>query len=463
MIGVEVVATPELGDRSYVAHAGETAVVVDPQRDIDRIEGLLDAHGLRCAFVAETHVHNDYVSGGLELARRRGATYLVSTAERLPFERHDVTDGDELTSGRLRVRVVATPGHTFEHVAYVIDDGSAPAVFTGGALLYGSVGRTDLLGAEHTEKLARLQYRSARRLSDLLSDDVPVYPTHGFGSFCSSGKMADASTSTIGVERARNDAFASENEDDFVRRLVAGLTAYPAYYAHMGPRNRQGPTPADLSPIGRVDPGELHRRIGAGEWVVDLRSGAAFARAHLAGSTSFPLDVSFSTYLGWLAPWGAPLTLIGETERDVAAAQRQLVRIGIDRPVGAAVGAIRDLGTGEPLHSYPVLDFAGLAAASGLVVIDVRHEEERRAGHLTGSFHVPVPQILMRLDDLPEGRLAIHCASGYRATIATSLLAGVGRDVVLVDDDWSHAAASGLTVVTPGEEESAGPSPRPPG
>ena len=450
MVEVEIVDTPELGDRSYVAHDRQTAVVVDPQRDIDRIEAVLDALKLRCAFVAETHVHNDYVSGGLELARRTGATYLLSGAEELPFERRGVADGDEFASGPLRVRVVATPGHTFDHVAYVIDDGTAPAAFTGGSLLYGSVGRPDLLGAEHTEALARLQFHSARRLGELLTDDVPVYPTHGFGSFCSSGNIAITSASTIGAERVRNDAFATGDEDTFVARLIAALAAYPAYYAHMGPRTREGPTAADLSPVRRVDPGELRQRIARGEWVVDLRGRVAFAHDHLTGTISIGLDTSFSTYLGWLIPWETPLTLVGETEGEVADAQRQLVRIGIDRPAGSAVGAIGDLGTSEARRGYPVIGFDELSTLPDLVIIDVRRADERREGHLAGSFHFPIHELLARVDEIPEGRLAVHCASGYRAAIAASLLDGYGRDVVLINDDWANATTLGHILVTPG-------------
>ncbi len=448
MIDVEVVETPELGDRSYIAHDNETAVVIDPQRDIDRVEALLARQHLRCAFVAETHVHNDYVSGGLELARRRGATYLLSAAEQLQFEWRGVSDGEELTDGRLRVRVMATPGHTFDHLAYVIDDGGAPAAFTGGSLLYGSVGRTDLLGAQHTENLTRLQFRSVRRLGALLADDVPVYPTHGFGSFCSSGKIAPMVASTIGVERATNDAFVADDEDAFVGRLIAGLTAYPAYYTHMGPLNRAGPAPANLSPVKRVDPGELQKRIANGEWVVDLRTRLAFAHEHLAGTISLALDTLFSTYLGWLIPWETPLTLIGESEREVADAQRQLIRIGIDRPAGAAVGKIRDLGGDGLLRSYPVIGFGDVAAIPDLVLVDVRRSDERRSGHLAGSFHLPLHDLAARLADLPVGRLAVYCASGYRAAIAASLLEGIGREILLIDDDWVNAEASGLPIVS---------------
>lgn len=156
MVHVEVVSTEELGDRSYVAHDGETALVVDPQRDIDRVESLLADLGLRCTLVLETHVHNDYVSGGLELAARTGATYVLSADDTVAFERHGVADGDELHVGRLRVTVVATPGHTDGHISYVVDDGEGTSVaFTGGSLLYGSVGRTDLVDPQRTDELTR--------------------------------------------------------------------------------------------------------------------------------------------------------------------------------------------------------------------------------------------------------------------------------------------------------------------
>ncbi|MFY9915208.1 MAG: MBL fold metallo-hydrolase, partial [Nocardioidaceae bacterium] len=317
---VEVIETSDLGDRSYVAHDGQSAVVIDPQRDLDRVETVLDKLGVRCVMVLETHIHNDYVSGGLELAKGHDATYVVSGADRVQFDRHAVTDGDELEAGSLRVQVVATPGHTDTHLAYVInDDTDAPAaVFTGGSLLFGSVGRTDLVDEARTDELTRAQFHSARRLAELLADDAAVYPTHGFGSFCSSGSSAGGESSTIGEEKARNDALVEDDEDTFVQRLVAGLTAYPSYYAHMGARNREGGGPIDLSPPQPVDADELHKRIAAGDWVVDLRDKTAYAGGHIGGTVGIALSEQFSTYLGWLIPWGTPLTLIGESPEQVA-------------------------------------------------------------------------------------------------------------------------------------------------
>jgi glyoxylase-like metal-dependent hydrolase (beta-lactamase superfamily II)/rhodanese-related sulfurtransferase len=441
VVYVEVVSTEELGDRSYVAHDAESAIVIDPQRDIDRIEHVLAAKGLDCVLVLETHLHNDYVSGGLELARRTGGTYFIGASESVAFRSHGVSDGDELQVGRLRVRVVATPGHTDGHLAYVIDDGDGtPVVFTGGSLLYGSVGRTDLVDPDRTDELTRAQYHSAHRLADLLPDETPIYPTHGFGSFCSSGSATGGTDSTIGIERASNDALTTEDEDAFVAVLVAGLTAYPSYYVHMGPLNAKGPGPIDLSPPEAVDGEELARRITAGEWVVDLRSQIAYAAAHLDGSIGIGLGQHFATYLGWLIPWGTPLTLLGESTEQITAAQRQLVRIGIDRPNGAAVGTPDELAK-IALRSYPTASFDDLAQTPDVLVLDVRRDDERARGHIPGSAHVPLHSLLDRLDELPDGRLWVHCASGYRASIAASLLDRAGRDVVLIDDDFEHAGS----------------------
>jgi len=444
-VDVEVIETSELGDRSYVVHDGTTAVVIDPQRDLDRVERLLQDRALTCAVVLETHVHNDYVTGGLTLAERTGATYVLPAAAAVEFDRHGVRDGDQLAAGALRVGVVDTPGHTDAHASYVVTDARDPdgpvAVFTGGSLLYGSVGRTDLVDPDRTDELTRAQFRSARRLANDLADDTAVFPTHGFGSFCSSGAASGADRSTIGEERDRNDALTEPDEDAFVTRLVAGLTAYPRYYAHMGARNRQGPGPADLSPPEPVEPAELQRRLAEGGWVVDLRDRTAYAAEHLAGTVGIALGEQFSTYVGWLIPWGSSITLLGETAAQVAEAQRQLVRIGIDRPGGAAIGAPADLAAGDGTHSYPRATFADLAArraaGTGPVVLDVRRDDEHAAGRVDGAAHVPLHELLERLDEVPAGEVWVHCASGLRAAIAASLLDRAGRDVVLVDDDFS--------------------------
>lgn len=448
-LSVAVIETSELGDRSYVAHDGAVAVVVDPQRDLDRVEELVAELGVRVALVLETHIHNDYVTGGFELARRTGAGYLVAAADDVEFDRDAVSDGDVRTVGTMTVRAVATPGHTDTHLSYIVSGGAgAPAVFTGGSLLFGSVGRTDLVDEDRTEELTRAQYHSARRLAELLVDDAAVYPTHGFGSFCSSGSSAGGDASTIGQERARNDALVEPDEDAFVAKLIAGLTAYPSYYAHMGARNRQGPAAADLSAPQPVDPDELRTRIKAGEWVVDLRDRTAYAAEHIGGTIGIALGTQFSTYLGWLIPWDTPLTLVGESAEQVSAAQRQLVRIGIDRLAGSALGRPTDLASPDELRTYPTSTFAAMAEArergESPTILDVRRHDERVNGSIADSAHIPLNELLERLAEVPDGTLWVHCASGFRASIAASLLHRAGHNVVLVDDDYTTAVDSGF-------------------
>lgn len=444
---VITVETPSLGDRTYVVHDGSVALVIDPQRDVDRVLAAIDAAGVRATHVAETHVHNDYVSGGLVLARQTGATYVHASAEPLRFDHRGVGDGDRFTVGDLDVEVVHTPGHTPHHLSYVVRHGDdPPSAFTGGSLLYGTVGRTDLISAEATDDLTRAQHRSAQRLAADLPDATRIFPTHGFGSFCASAKSDGDSDGTLGTERQINLALTVDDEDDFVRRLVSGLTAHPRYYAQMGPLNLAGGIPVDLSPPAEVDPVELARRIHRSEWVIDLRQRRVFAAEHLTGTIGIELADPFSTYVGWLIPWATPITLLGDDADEVAEAQRQLVRIGIDRPSGAAVGdGPKHWAPDHDRGSYPVVDFAAAVTLEG-TVLDVRRPDERAESAIEGSVHVPMDEVLTRLDELPGSTLLVHCASGFRASIATSLLARSGRDVVLIDDDFGHAADAGFAV-----------------
>ena len=454
MAAMEIIAieTKALGDRSYVLVDGDVAAVVDPQRDIDRIEALLSDRHLRLTHVFETHVHNDYVTGGLELSRTHGATYVLAAEDEVAYEHTGARDGDEFTLGSVVVRAMRTPGHTPNHLAYaVVENGNPVAVFTGGSMLYGTVGRTDLIDDGSTEPLTRAQFRSVRRLAVELSGDVAVHPTHGFGSFCSSASTSGTDHSTIAQERLANLALTVDDEDTFVAHLLAGLTAYPRYYVYMAGINREGPPPVDLSPPEVVDPVEIRRRIHGGEWVVDLRSRTAFARRHLAGTVNVEVGDSFATYLGWTMRWGTPVTLIGDTVDEVAEAQRQMVRIGIDRPAGAADGGLARWSAGGDVRRYRSVSFAELAAARadhGVAVLDVRRDDEWADGHVDGAVHIPLHDLEDRLDEVPGGEVWVHCASGYRAAIAASLLDRAGHPIVAVDDDWAAAAQQGLPITS---------------
>jgi hydroxyacylglutathione hydrolase len=446
MIEIVAVNTPSLGDRGYLATDGTVALVIDAQRDFDRVLAQAAARGVTITHVFETHIHNDYITGGLALARATGASYHVNAADPVSFERSPVGDGDVIEVGAMRLRVIGTPGHTFTHLSYALaGDDKMIAVFTGGSLLNGSTGRTDLLGREHAAELARLQHGSARRLAGELPDEAEVCPTHGFGSFCSAAPTSGTS-STIGAQKRANPALTLD-EAQYVETLLAGLDVYPAYYAHMGPANSAGPLAPDLSPPRQAERAEVRRRIDAGEWVVDLRSRVAFAAGHLRGSLHFELGDNLATYLGWLIPWASPLTLIGQTPQDVAAAQRELARIGIDRVEAAATGSPRQWAAGEALAAFPIADFASFAdvrSRQPVVLLDVRRRPEWSTSHVDGALHIPLHELAGRMGELPDGQIWVHCQAGYRASVAASLLDAAGRDVVLIDDDFSRAQLSGL-------------------
>jgi hydroxyacylglutathione hydrolase len=445
------IETPSLGDRSYLVHDGVAAFVVDPQRDIDRVIELATSEAVTVTHVFETHIHNDYVTGGLALARATGAAYHVNADDDVAFEREPIRDGEVVAvSDTLSVRAIATPGHTFTHLSYAVEDGGeAVGVFTGGSLLFGATGRPDLLGPDHTDALLHHQYASAQRLAGELPDAASVLPTHGFGSFCSAGSTSGNDASTIGEEKTSNPAL-TQAEDAWVADILAGLEEYPTYYAHMGPANAAGPAAPDLTAPQRADKDAIAQSIAAGEWVVDLRTRTAYANGHVTGTLNVGVDGQFSTYVGWLMPWGTSLTLLGESPEQVAEAQRELVRIGIDRLEGSATGAPEDW-TDKALGSYVSGTFADLAQVRHhrpVEVLDVRRASEFESGHVEGATNIPIHEILERLDEVPAGEVWVHCATGYRASVVASLLAANGHPVVLVDDDFdANAASSGVPVV----------------
>ncbi len=462
LFSVLTIDTPSLGDRSYLVHDGTVAFVVDPQRDIDRILALLLEHGVRLTDVFETHIHNDYVTGGLALAAATGAAYHVNAADPVAFDRQPISEDQTVAVGpRMRMTAIATPGHTHSHLSYALTDASpgtqaaaggraaldrAQAVFSGGSLLYGVTGRPDLLGPEHTHDLARHQHESAHKLAALLPDAARVLPTHGFGSFCSSTPAPGITAeSTMGYERTTNPVLNLDAED-WIEALLAGLDVWPAYYAQMAPANLSGPSAPDLNLPALADAGELRRRIEVGEWVVDLRHRTAFARGHAPGSLNFGIDGPFATYLGWLIDWGTPITLLGDTPEDVSLATRELGRIGIDHPVAHATGGPQDW-SDRPLAGFATATFPELAQVRHhreVVLIDVRRVKEYDAARIPGALNLPLHDLPRRLHEVPSGEVWVHCGGGYRASVAASFLIAAGREVVAIDDDFANAALAGL-------------------
>lgn len=442
--------TPTLGDRSYIAHDGAVAVIVDPQRDLDRVYALLEREGVVPGLVVETHMHNDYVSGGLQLAREHGIPIVTSHEDPVAFDRTAVRDAEVVTVGSFAVQAVHTPGHTFTHMSYALlaPDGSPMGVFTGGSLLHGSTGRPDLLGAEHAPTLAALQYGSAHKLVGLLEDRVPIHPTHGFGSFCAATATC-SDRSTIGDEKRTNPALLL-SEEDFVSQTLAGLDVFPAYYRHMGPANHAGPGPIDLSPLASVPAGDIARLVREGAWVVDLRNRVAWAQGHVPGTVPFGIEGSMATYLGWVYPYGEPLFLVGDAPAQIADAQRELVRIGIERPDGAFVGSVTQV-VEEPAQT-PMVTFHDIPEAldRGVLILDVRRAHEYDAAHIAQAMHIPLHELSSRVSEIPSDReIWVHCAGAYRAAAALGLLERAGLRGTLVNEPFEASlSVPGLEIVS---------------
>ena len=436
--------TDELGDSTYIIVSGDQAAVVDAQRDVDRCESAIVSLGVRLVAVLETHVHNDYLSGGRELAGRASASYLIPRDSGYESGRA-VFEGDEIEVGGIRLRPLFTPGHTPHHLSYEIALGDEVlGLLSGGSVLVGAVGRSDLISPELTESLTRQQYRSAAKIAEL-PDPAVIGPTHGAGSFCTSSPASDETWTTVAKEKDRNPAFLIDDEDEFVRRQLGGLAPYPAYYAQMAPINRSGPRPWRPAPLHEVAPDRLSGLIAGGAVMVDVRPRAHFAREHLAGSINVELDGPFSAYLGWIFDWGSKFIVIASTEQEAQEAARQAARIGIDRiegwvkAGGWAPGAVG-------LSSYPSITMAEFkneqSGAGEQRVLDVRQDSEWSAGHLPGALHVPIQHLPAQAPELAAqpGTTYVHCASGYRAAIAASLLKAAGADVVHINGSFQDLA-----------------------
>ena len=452
---IETIVTPGLGNATHLIATGDgEAVVVDPPRDAWRIAAAAHGRGWRITHVLETHVHNDYLSGALELRASSGSKILAPARGGYAFAHRPMDEGDTLDAGRWRFTARATPGHTPEHLAWEVSslesqDGLPLAVATGGSLLVGSAGRTDLLGPTATDELTAAQYVTLRALA-ALPPGVRILPTHGSGSFCAAGPVDRGRTTTIDVERRTNPLLAPMDQAAFRATMLDGFGPYPTYYREMAPINRAGPVVlggASIPPA--LDPADVRAAldgaggVGAvgGVQVVDGRDRLAFAAGHLPGSLNIELDDSFASYVGWLVPFGAPLVLVlpEPAAESAAEAVAGLLRIGYDRVVGVLAGGVAAWSaSGGHLASYPTVasgDLADdLAVDAAGVVLDVRDPLEwRDDGRIIGARTISVGVLTDRLDELPrEATITVMCKAGSRASIAASVLDAAGFSVRLV-------------------------------
>lgn len=450
MTTVLPVVDAALGNSAYLVDLGDgRALAVDPSRDLRALRTAAARHGWSVAFAADTHLHADFLSGAHQLAAA-GATVVASAAGRREFPHRGLADGDDVDLGGLSLHALATPGHTDEHIAYLLLDGSKPlGVFTGGSLIVGAAARTDLVDPARTEELARAQFRSVRRLLDLLPDDTAVYPTHGAGSFCAAPPTGERTT-TIGHEKATNSLLAARDEDEFVARLLAGLGSFPPYFLRLADINRRGPAlvrrTAVLAPLGVA---AVVSALDGGAQLIDVRSVESFAKGHIPGSLSIELRDAFATWLGWLADPDRPLVFVRDADQDPEEIIWPALKIGFESITGELAGGLTAWrAADQPVETTPLVDVESVGEAH---VLDIRQNDEYASGHLPGASHVELGALRTELPALPTGPVVVMCGHGERAMTAASLLAQLGRrDVAVLADagapEWSDATGRPLEV-----------------
>ncbi len=443
-----------LAHASYLIGSEGAGAVVDPQRDVGIYLETAERLGLKIAYVIETHLHADFVSGHHELAERTGAVICVGEGAGAAFPHHAVKDGEVLELGRCRLRFLHTPGHTPESVSVVVtdlDEGPGPsAVLTGDTLFIGDVGRPDLSDTCTPQELAAQLYDSLHRKLLSLPDPVKVYPAHGAGSMCGRNISADRS-STIGRERQTNYALRPMEKEQFVEMMTSDLPSRPEYFRQDVDVNRQGaPALAKLPPLQPLSPGEVRKRQAAGAVVLDTRAAVPYCSGHVPGSLQIGLGGQFAAWAGALLGLEREVVLVADEDAAAEEARLRLARVGIDRVAGVLAGGIAGWAeAGMPLAQTGQITVPDLRAEMSenpeLVVVDVRRPAEWEQGHIEGARNVPLDALRDGLKKLDAARpTAVHCKGGYRSMIACSLLEAAGfRQVMNVAGGWDAWAAAG--------------------
>jgi hydroxyacylglutathione hydrolase len=434
---VEQWVASELGNSSYLVVDRDTgdAAVIDPLRDVDRYLDAAGARGWRLCATVDTHVHNDFLSGGPDLRAGAGSAFVVPDGGGVAGADRSVNDGDEIAVGSLRLRAIHSPGHTPEHLSYLLvdPDGTALALFSGGALMVGTMARPDLLGPSWTYALSRMGRDTLQRRLLTLPDELCVLPTHGGGSFCGAAS-SDARVTTIGAERRGNPLATAPDLAHFLA-VHAKQGRYPAYYARMAPLNRAAQPGHSATTTSRLSPAEFDATVAHGAVAIDCRVAEEFDAAHVPDSLSVPGDGAFSAWVGWVVDIDSPVVLIADSASAAEEATRQLIRIGFSEPRGWLDP--RDwIDEGRDTRSVSRCTMGDLAErildGDHLTVIDVRQENEWAAGHLPGAVHALAPDLHGMVAGIDRAApVAVHCATGFRAALGVSILLRDG-----VDDVW---------------------------
>lgn len=451
----------KLAQASYLVGCAATgeALVIDPMRDIRPYLQTAEANGLTITHITETHIHADFVSGSRELAHETGAQlYLSDEGDKnwkYAYSQADhailVTDSDMWMVGNIKVDVIATAGHTPEHIAFMITDTAGAnqpmGIFTGDFLFVGDVGRPDLLeeaaGIIGTKEIgARQQFQSVKRFKEM-PDYLQIWPGHGAGSACGKALGAIPST-TLGYEKLFNPAFQYDNEDEFVEWLLDGQPEPPKYFAQMKKVNKLGPViVADMPDLLKLNRESLDTLIDDNNLIIDLRNGSDYAQSHILGTISIPMsNLNYLTYVGWFVNFEQPIYFIIPDSADPYQVMRDLQSIGIDN-LSCYFGEDVITGSSTTLPELSAEQVAQRLPKNGLMIIDVRGKTEYDDLHITGSTHIPLGYLPEQSTTLPKDKtLVVNCASGYRSQIATSILRQQGfTNVINLSDPistWSQ-------------------------
>jgi hydroxyacylglutathione hydrolase len=435
---------PGLAHYSYMLISGGQALVVDPKRDVDTYVDYAAAHNLRISHVIETHIHADYCSGALELGSRTGAELWLSAHDKgedfqYQFAHHDFSDSQEIRFADLRVQAMHTPGHTPEHLSFLVYDtkrSSRPmAMMSGDFLFVGSLGRPDLLGEAAKQRLAEDLYESLHKRTAGLPDYLEVHPAHGAGSLCGAG-MSERQQTTLGYERIANMFFADKEKNGFVQHILSTVPPFPEYYKRMKQVNGLGPRVLGGVPGGRaMSVAEFKEFMQQDAVVVDLRRPEAFGGAHIPGAFNIGAGQNLSMWAAWVVPYDRPILLAGDGSTNYEDARRSLIRVGLDDVAGYLDGGVQAwIEAGMPQSHVPQISVDELRRKSDALVLDVRSNGEWNTGHIEGAKHVQAGEVPHRLGELPRSQtLHVVCGTGYRSSIAASVLRREGfKDVVNV-------------------------------
>ena len=450
-----------LAHASYAVVSDGVAAIIDPQRDVDLYLDAAASNGWRIEHIIETHLHADFVSGHLELAKRTGAQIYLGADSGAVFPHVAVKDGDEIQFGQCRFRFLQTPGHTMESICIVATDLSQPdrpqSVFTGDTLFVGDVGRPDLAANMTPQQLAAILYRSLHEKLLTLPDETEIYPAHGAGSLCGK-QMSSESSSTIGKQRTTNYALLAKSSEEFVHLLTDSLPARPEYFAREVDLNRRGAAPiSDLPPLKAFDAPEVLQLQKEGAVVVDTRPAMQFAVAHVPGSLHIALTGQYASWAARILGLDRQLIIAGEDPDHVRESQLRLARVGVENVAGYLADGIAGwVMNGYELEYIPqvaVQDFAELREEQGerMAVLDVREPGEVSTEAIENSMRIPLGHLQSRVDELDKTKLwVVHCKGGYRSSIATSILrrAGIG-DVANLTGGFDAWKLAGLPTVTP--------------